>query len=119
MKTAELAGYALDWVVGKAEGHRISIYNTGEIYLVDIPWKDKTRIKWIAPWVPSRAWAQGGPLIEREKIAVVPMAEGWEAQFEDDRIGKVSHGPTPLIAAMRCYAASKLGDEIDVPKELT
>jgi hypothetical protein len=27
--------------------------------------------------------------------------------------------PTPLIAAMRCYVASKLGDEVDVPDELT
>ena len=28
-------------------------------------------------------------------------------------------GPTPLIAAMRCYVASKLGDEIEIPTELT
>jgi hypothetical protein len=28
-------------------------------------------------------------------------------------------GPTPLIAAMRCYVASKLGDEVDIPEELT
>jgi hypothetical protein len=28
------------------------------------------------------------------------------------------HGHTPLIAAMRCYVASKLGEEIDVPEEL-
>ena len=27
-------------------------------------------------------------------------------------------GPTPLIAAMRCFAASRLGDEVDVPDEL-
>lgn len=27
--------------------------------------------------------------------------------------------PPPLISAMRCYVASKLGDEIEVPKELT
>ena len=30
----------------------------------------------------------------------------------------VIHGPTPLIAAMRCYVASKLGDEVEVPEEL-
>jgi hypothetical protein len=29
------------------------------------------------------------------------------------------HGDTPLIAAMRCYVASKLGSLVDVPKELT
>jgi hypothetical protein len=28
-------------------------------------------------------------------------------------------GSTPLIAAMRCYVASKLGDEVEIPKELT
>jgi hypothetical protein len=28
-------------------------------------------------------------------------------------------GPTPLFAAMRCYVASKLGDEVDVPEDLT
>jgi hypothetical protein len=27
--------------------------------------------------------------------------------------------PTPLIAAMRCYVASKLGDDIEIPEELT
>lgn len=27
-------------------------------------------------------------------------------------------GPTPLIAAMRCYVASKLGDEVEIPEEL-
>jgi hypothetical protein len=28
------------------------------------------------------------------------------------------HGPTPLIAAMRCYVQSKLGDEVEAPEEL-
>ena len=27
-------------------------------------------------------------------------------------------GPTPLIAAMRCFVASRLGDEVEVPEEL-
>jgi hypothetical protein len=27
-------------------------------------------------------------------------------------------GPTALIAAMRCYVASKLGEEIEIPIEL-
>ncbi len=31
---------------------------------------------------------------------------------------QINHGPTPLIAAMRCYVASKLGDEIEIPEEL-
>jgi hypothetical protein len=27
-------------------------------------------------------------------------------------------GDTPLIAAMRCFVTSKLGDEIEIPEEL-
>ena len=30
-----------------------------------------------------------------------------------------SFGPTPLIAAMRCYVTSKLGDEVEIPEALT
>ena len=30
----------------------------------------------------------------------------------------VVYGPTPLIAAMRCYVASKLGEEVEIPEEL-
>jgi hypothetical protein len=35
-----------------------------------------------------------------------------------DSIDCVAFGPTPLIAAMRCYVISKLGDEVEVPDEL-
>ena len=27
-------------------------------------------------------------------------------------------GPTPLVAAMRCYVASRLGDEVEISEEL-
>jgi len=27
-------------------------------------------------------------------------------------------GPTPLIAAMRCYVASRLGDTVEIPEEI-
>ena len=30
----------------------------------------------------------------------------------------LEHGPNPLIAVMRCYVASKLGDEVNIPEEL-
>jgi hypothetical protein len=29
-----------------------------------------------------------------------------------------STGDTPLVAVMRCYVASKLGSEVDIPEEL-
>ncbi len=73
----------------------------------------------------SENWLQGGPIIEREKLATSFYNEalGW-ACFQSRRIGADGvlcrdwFGPTPLIAAMRCYVASKLGDEVEVPEEL-
>lgn len=75
-------------------------------------------------------WAHGGPIIERERIKVAPNLNGtWHGQIrhEEDRplvAHKVlagwtnQHGPTPLVAAMRCFVASRLGDGVDVPEEL-
>ena len=65
----------------------------------------------------STDWAQGGPISEREKITLEWTGEGWNAYIRHD--DEYPDGPTPLIAAMRCYVASKLGDEITIPKELT
>lgn len=67
---------------------------------------------------PSTDWAQGGPIIERERIMVGPeteYADGswlWEACTWT---GRTQNGPTPMIAAMRAYVASKFGDEVDLP----
>jgi hypothetical protein len=37
---------------------------------------------------------------------------------QHDTANDFAQGPTPLIAAMRCYVASQLGDEVEVPEEL-
>ena len=107
MKTSELTGAALDWAVAKC----------------DQEWSDDDALLWVQDdeyrYAPSTDWAQGGPIIEREKIATDPDADDgqWAASTRDAPCYWV--GPTPLIAAMRCYVASKLGDEVDVPEELT
>jgi len=65
---------------------------------------------------PSGDWMQGGPIIERERIDVLYEHDlRWIAVPQK---GIESYGPTPLIAAMRCYVASKLGDEVEIPDEL-
>lgn len=73
---------------------------------------------------PVNDWAQGGPIIEREGIDIKQWQGAWSAELEylpddDDhyRYGK-SAGPTPLIAAMRCYVMSHLGPEVEVPDGL-
>ena len=108
MKTAELNGAALDWVVAKCEGFEAS-------------WHDTPSEHCLAYWKPSTAWAQGGPIIEREEICFMPILEddnstSWAADKRIDNLFDQNFtGQTPLIAAMRCYVASKLGDEVDIP----
>jgi hypothetical protein len=126
MRTNKLQGPALDWAVAKCE----------------FPEPDYEPQDWLVyitegcnddGWVfsPSTDWSQGGPIIEREKITLEHLrgagdtgADVWVAMLtcEDKKFGGVEcfegQGPTPLIAAMRCYVASKLGDEVEVPDEI-
>lgn len=71
-------------------------------------------------------WAQGGPIIHRELIDVSAPDynsddKRWFAgmySFETPGRGRViieARGATPLIAAMRAYVASKLGEEVELP----
>lgn len=64
-------------------------------------------------------WNAGGPIIEREKITLDPFDDSpnWCATIPG-YMYRV-YGPTPLIAAMRCYVASKLGDVVEIPEELS
>ena len=107
MKTSELNGAALDWAVAKADGWEPMMDEDG-LYFYDFM-EEKN-------WRPSTDWAQGGPIIEREGIALKRIIDGWRATRDWIRYDFI--GPTPLIAAMRCYVASKLGDEVELPKEL-
>lgn len=113
MKTSELIGPALDWAVAKCEG----LESYASAYLVDdeLVYLDEASE---STWEPSIYWGQGGPIIEREKISVQwdPRVNEWVAVAGHEVI--IGLGPTPLIAAMRCYVASRLGDEIEIPEEL-
>jgi Protein of unknown function (DUF2591) len=115
MKTNELTGAALDWAVAKCEG----MENSCGMWINN---------KWLG--VPySTNWAQGGPIIERERFnrMTLNISGGYTVSIKittlvdtDETFIKWVHGVgnTPLIAAMRCYVASKLGDEVNLPPEL-
>lgn len=113
MKTSELTGAALDWAVAKCEGIELidGCYNR---LLVD--GRMSIGQSMLSPYKPSTDWAQGGAIIEREGISLFNCYgdSEWSASTEAYEY----HATTPLIAAMRCYVASKLGDEVDVPEEL-
>lgn len=125
-KTAELIGPTLDWAVATIEGHRVSIdlpNSIGKRHIFMHAAKDNPLKQGM--YQPSTDWAQGGPIIEREKVGITfhderdeweaPNWAAWSTQT-DDRVEVM--GETPLIAAMRCYVASKLGNEVDIPEEL-
>lgn len=108
-KTSELTGAALDWAVA----------------LIEFPaphYEDDDRLVYVHgddefQFAPSTDWAQGGPIIERELIDVVRVGISNRCASRSIEDGSIvrGYGLTPLIAAMRCYVASKLGDEIEVP----
>jgi hypothetical protein len=112
MRTSELQGPALDWAVAKCE--KVDDYILYESFMTR--WTDDEG----DTYRYSTDWAQGGPIIEREKISIaLDEEEPWCAFKEEDTdIQSFYSGPTPLVAAMRCYVASKMGDEVDVPDEL-
>ena len=93
MKTEDLTGSALDWAVAEAR-----MQGAFEYYATD-------------DWKPSTDWAQGGAIIEREQLSIECInSERWLCGW--------SEGATPLTAAMRCYVASKLGDDVEIPAKL-
>ena len=120
MKTSELQGAALDWAVVKCEcaipAQFVSIpallNGTVRVFRGDIS-------SYSEPVSPSTNWAHGGPIIEREGINII-QSGSWLAEMDADHSGAVisAEGTTPLIAAMRCYVASKLGDEVEIPEGL-
>jgi hypothetical protein len=113
MKTSELTGAALDWAVAKCEGFvKVAIWTDHIGICKKYSFEDQVR------WAPSTNWAQGGPIIEGEGIEVSPdwVDSLWRGYLSGQNI--TAYGPTPLIAAMRCYVSSELGDEVDVPEEL-
>lgn len=117
MKVLELEGAQLDYWVALAEGLEAMIAVSAEpkaisICLTPQPYgRERYR--------PSTDWAKGGPIIEREGISLLQVGQGdsaakWSANFEtwyEDRDDPWT-GPTPLIAAMRAFVASKYGEEV-------
>jgi hypothetical protein len=116
MKTNELSGAALDWAVAKCEGEDVQYIDDGITQCLLRASSGR--------YSPSTDWAQGGAIIEREEIELTrgsPDANEWVATidlFEGDVMRESQSGETPLVAAMRCYVASKLGDDVNVPEEL-
>ena len=140
VKTNELTGDALDWAVAKCEGKE-NTWGRSKLKPYEL-YKGHAY---------STDWAQGGEIIERERISIVCVQGEYDATkagtveaFRTYWIAEIGRktpdtlygpqgdcygesfildvpgtpGKTPLVAAMRCYVASKLGDEVEIPEEL-
>ncbi len=111
IKTSELIGPALDWSVDCVE--------TGTTVDPD------DFVMRSADESYSERWDQGGPIIDQmsEDFGLATLhnekVDGTKIVklFRKDK-GRMYVGPTLLIAAMRCYVASKLGEEVEIPDEL-
>lgn len=133
IKTSELTGRALTYAVALADNH---VIHFGDWYG---PYEERATLK-VGRWPngstslhnlsggdydPPTDWAQGGPIIEREQAYLRPTGDAskwecyvWNAGPGIEHFAFNQFGPTPLIAAMRCFVSSKLGDEVEVPDEL-
>ena len=126
MKTSELTGAALDWAVAQAQGLDYEIVDgtvvTGAKRYEAKSAHDYYGCEFDEVFAPSTDWAQGGPIIEREFITIDQKERSICACIDAPNGHECNdiwaNGSTPLIAAMRCFVESKLGEEIDVPEEM-
>ncbi len=122
-KVSELDGPFLDEAVAKANGWKewkghahmgMPVWLTGE---------DESPTH--AMFSPSTQWRDGGPIIERERIAFhfvklfgpnpVVRAECIHHDSVMSYCTTEMCGPSHLVAAMRAYVASRFGDEVELP----
>lgn len=104
-RVAELEGAQLDWAVLVALGYR---HSSG-------PWWMKPGAEMIKDYAfaPSSDWNAVGPIMEREITAHGRNPDGSVWAHCGNRVGE---GSGLLLAAMRAFVASKLGDVVEVPE---
>ncbi|MGE8110843.1 DUF2591 domain-containing protein [Pseudomonas sp. NPDC086566] len=131
VKTADLAGEALGWAVGRAEG--LDVFLAPPQY--GDPWRVFARYQASATeytkrFNPWEDWALGGPLIDKHHVQTSfdgagfsrsPTGEYWCAyvcKATGQEVFPSGDGPSALTASCRAIAQAKLGDTVQVPKEL-
>ena len=113
IKTQNLTGEALDWAVQKVLFARQDYTK---------PWILERHAAGDPCGSASTDWSQGGPIIESEELELACWSnnktdERWECKQRGDYYD-VAYGPTPLVAAMRCFALINLGEEVELPESL-
>lgn len=134
VRVSNLVGAALDWAVAKALGWQmvrvpsdIDGNNCGEVlappdFSKDFQFPPRGAVPigyFLRRW--STDWSQGGPLIDKHHGS----AQHFHGMAEDSCYSggpagteAWSYGPTALVAFCRGLVRYKLGDTVQVPKEL-
>lgn len=100
--------YSTDWTQGGpiVEREGITVIRADDDYGVDS--RGNCNNKRIPVWCASMG--QNGTTESTEHQSHDRMYQIYQS--------KVVYGATPLIAAMRCFVASKLGEEVEIPEAL-
>lgn len=123
VRVSEATNLQLDWMVAKAEGL------LGEITQAQT-WVELSVLRGGVAFThgrtysPTTNWAQGGSILDDADINVISKkylndpAKRYMAYLDGGYVLDSVFGQTRLVAAMRCYVASKLGEEVEVPDGL-
>lgn len=122
MNTRELSGPMLDQAVAQTHGQPVYWHPDDKALYCGHGDRNCMGMRGDLEFAPSRDWSQGGPIIEQANITVMyrPMFEEherWWATASDDPGSEEAlgmFGPTPLVAAMRCYVYSELGETVNL-----
>jgi hypothetical protein len=122
VRVSNLIGAPLDWAVAKVENVETSWRYGRELVKVHDRGGFKL-IESIRPiYSPSIDWNQGGPLVDKHHGGLHYEAHLADANFRyssgPGRTGFWCYGPTALVAFCRGLVKAKLGDTVQVPKEL-
>lgn len=133
-----LKGAALDWAVAAAQNEqykedRLVKWSREEPTLPAKIEREKSLGSYTYHlYSPSTDWNCGGEIIVENGVSVSHRDNSpsiWDAIIKPDFYSSgipnsgvkkevIASGPTPLIAAMRCYVISVLSDEIVIPDDL-
>lgn len=128
IKTSRLTGAALDWAVATCEGSVTDLAFDGITWGFKLDGQLKVLAKGWAQsmmYLPSTDWSLGGPILTESRITRTIDHSGlwvayWTEGYGEEDFHKkwMQCDRSELVAGLRCYVASKLGDEVDVPDEL-
>jgi hypothetical protein len=123
IKVSEASGPVLDWMVAEAKGIEVIYHDDGITRCV---MRKGDRGQYAGRFAPTTDWSQGGPLLSEEGISRTTDHSGLWIAYWTDGYTKGDEGKrwmqchrSELVAGLRCFVASKLGETVEVPEELT